>query len=345
MQNQENCIKKENHYWVERDYSLEKYGNEELQQINIVDDFSNYMIIFESSEHYIYLFSIAVKLSPQEYKFLLEIVKSNGKEIEAGYLMNLIQAKNNSKNFTMTEYSRRIVNKIKNEVLIAFHNRKHEDEEQRKILAKIEELKKMKKKMKNKRKNKKITERITKLYIKLKKFKRRTVGIYKGSPTFSIGKTDELNLPILPTFPKNPKPIKDCKLNKTCKNCKENKNCEGNPVKQVNYELKLWKSSNKKAFTIEYFFDRLIEANKHECKKDECCLKQKKEKCSRKHHSKIYYHSKKENNLEECLYETCPMIKKCKESCSEHNCCKKVYYRSLWPFSEIKKSSFDITYT
>ena len=137
--------------WIEKDIS-------NMDDWQLLELFSQNILVLDSKNNSIYLFSTYVKLSPQEYKFLHKILKQNGRKITAKDLMESIGAKCDSTNSTFEDYSYAIENSIKNKITKVFNKRKNLLAEE---FKELQALKKAKKK-----------ERILFLKEKLKKIGR-----------------------------------------------------------------------------------------------------------------------------------------------------------------------------
>lgn len=111
-------------YWIET--TLQDLSESEIDAL-----FSKYIIIFERNRKTrgIYLFTIFVKLSPQEYKFLKAVLNLKKGKRGEDILMS-IGAVCGSKKYSLQDYSYTIANKIKKKILKEFNKVKYLSEDE-----------------------------------------------------------------------------------------------------------------------------------------------------------------------------------------------------------------------
>lgn len=163
--------------WIEKDIS-------NMDDWQLLELFSQNILVLDSKNNSIYLFSTYVKLSPQEYKFLHKILKQNGRKITAKDLMESIGAKCDSTNSTFEDYSYAIENSIKNKITKVFNKRKNLLTEE---FKELQALKKAKKK-----------ERILFLKEKLKNREQARLIKYKNKTYYAIPDLEDVDWLLTP---------------------------------------------------------------------------------------------------------------------------------------------------
>lgn len=163
--------------WIEKDIS-------NMDDWQLLELFSQNILVLDSKNNSIYLFSTYVKLSPQEYKFLHKILKQNGRKITAKDLMESIGAKCDSTNSTFEDYSYAIENSIKNKITKVFNKRKNLLAEE---FKELQALKKAKKK-----------ERILFLKEKLKNREQARLIKYKNKTYYAIPDLEDVDWLLTP---------------------------------------------------------------------------------------------------------------------------------------------------
>lgn len=163
--------------WIEKDIS-------NMDDWQLLELFSQNILVLDSKNNSIYLFSTYVKLSPQEYKFLHKILKQNGRKITAKDLMESISAKCDSTNSTFEDYSYAIENSIKNKITKVFNKRKNLLAEE---FKELQALKKAKKK-----------ERILFLKEKLKNREQARLIKYKNKTYYAIPDLEDVDWLLTP---------------------------------------------------------------------------------------------------------------------------------------------------
>lgn len=163
--------------WIEKDIS-------NMDDWQLLELFSQNILVLDSRNNSIYLFSTYVKLSPQEYKFLHKILKQNGRKITAKDLMESIGAKCDSTNSTFEDYSYAIENSIKNKITKVFNKRKNLLAEE---FKELQALKKAKKK-----------ERILFLKEKLKNREQARLIKYKNKTYYAIPDLEDVDWLLTP---------------------------------------------------------------------------------------------------------------------------------------------------
>lgn len=163
--------------WIEKDIS-------NMDDWQLLELFSQNILVLDSKNNSIYLFSTYVKLSPQEYKFLHKILKQNGRKITAKDLMESIGAKCDSTNSTFEDYSYAIENSIKSKIIKAFNKRKNLSEKE---FEELQALKKAKKKGNN-------------LFLKEKLKKREQARLikYKNKTYYAIPALEDVDWLLTP---------------------------------------------------------------------------------------------------------------------------------------------------